>query len=361
MTPFQFDTNPLWLNLIIFGVAAAVIWVAGTRLEHYAGAIADKTGLGRAFVGLILLATATSLPELGTTVTALLRGNTSLAVHNLLGGVVMQTAILVIVDAVEGRGALTRFTPSYVLLIQGVGLILMLAAALVAMSLGGTLTLGGDGWEVPWPALLLAALFVAVVYLSYRARNSPRWRVVADDSDAPTDEAGAQSSAESAPSKGGQERRLRWLFALFGGLALVVLAGGWAVASVADVLAEQTGLGAGFIGATLVALSTSLPELSTTIAAGRKHENSLAISNIFGSNAFDVMLLGLVVVLGGSAALNAASASALFAGSLGILMTGIFLWGLLERDDRLVWRLGWDAVANLFLYVAGTYVLYLLR
>jgi cation:H+ antiporter len=86
--PFlSFQSYPLWGNAVIFLVAAALIWNAGTRLEHYANTISERTGLGQAFTGVLLLSVATSLPEVATTITAAgLLNNATLAVYNLLGG-----------------------------------------------------------------------------------------------------------------------------------------------------------------------------------------------------------------------------------------------------------------------------------
>lgn len=86
--------SPPWLNAALFPLAAVTIWHTGTRLEHYASIIARRTGLGQAFGGLLLLAVSTSLPEVATTVTAVaLLDNPTLAVHNLIGGVALQTGI----------------------------------------------------------------------------------------------------------------------------------------------------------------------------------------------------------------------------------------------------------------------------
>src|SRR5690606_38427785 len=110
---------PLAANLGIFGVGAGAIWGAGAPLEDHPDALAVRTGMGHAFTGMLLLAGATSLPELATTVTAVvLLDNPTLAVHNLVGGVAFQTMILVFADASKGRsGALTYFSPKFVLLI----------------------------------------------------------------------------------------------------------------------------------------------------------------------------------------------------------------------------------------------------
>ncbi|MBW3625765.1 MAG: hypothetical protein KY468_20410, partial [Armatimonadetes bacterium] len=98
-----FLNQPVWLNLVFFALTAGVIWASGTRLERYTDKISTLTGLGQAFGGMILLAGATSLLELATTVTSGLTGNINLAVHNLLGGDIMQTAILAFIDVAVVR------------------------------------------------------------------------------------------------------------------------------------------------------------------------------------------------------------------------------------------------------------------
>jgi cation:H+ antiporter len=83
----SFTSYPLWLNALVFLLSAGIIWWAGIRLERYAATVSEQTGLGQAFTGMLLLAVATSLPEVATTVTAIIfLNNPTLAVHNLLGG-----------------------------------------------------------------------------------------------------------------------------------------------------------------------------------------------------------------------------------------------------------------------------------
>lgn len=95
---------PLWANAVVFAIAGALIWWAGTRLERYTDEISDRTGIGQAFGGMLLLAVATSLPELVTTITAVaVLNNPTLAVHNLLGGVALQTGVLAIADATKRK------------------------------------------------------------------------------------------------------------------------------------------------------------------------------------------------------------------------------------------------------------------
>lgn len=340
------------LNLALFAVAAGAIWWAGTRLERLTDAIARRTGLGNAFAGLLLLAAATSLPEIATTVTAVVGGNVELAVHNLLGGVAFQVVVLVIADAAGRRGPLTRFAPSFGLLMQGVGVVLMLGVAIAGLALASDAQFGvlvgpiGVGLN---PILLtLPVAYLGILRLTRSAEGSPPWRPV----NAPPPE----ETDNEERRYGGSGKRLGLAFAGFAGL---VTAAGWAAATLADTMAQQTGLGSGFVGATLLAAATSLPEISTTVAAVRHGNEDLAVSNVFGSNGVDVALLALASVLAGDTFTDGAPTSAVFTAALGTVLTCLYLWGLLERSDRAVARVvGIDSVAVVALYLAGMGALY---
>lgn len=348
------ESQSVLFNALLFAGGAAAIWWAGTRLEHYADVIALRTGLGREFTGMLLLAGATSLPEVATTLTAvLLLDNPTLAVHNLLGSVAFQTVILVVADAAKGRpGALTYFSPEFVLLIEGVGLVVLLQLTLAGITAHEVSTVSSVSL---WLVVLVVA-YVIMMYLVYRYRGQPRWTPeLADDFpvEEPDEERGGVDLEE--------ERPLRRIWTLFGVMSAVVLLGGWLAAETAEVLADRTGLGDAFLGATLLAFATSLPELSTTTAAARNGRYTVAISNIFGSNAFSVSLLlvaelcyprGSVMGYGDdSLVLVAAIASA---------MTCMYLWGLMERENRTVLGVGWDSAAVVLTYAGGMVALYFL-
>lgn len=353
----RFQDYSISVNILLFVAAAGVVWFSGTKLERLASAIATRTGLGKAFVGVLLLAVATSLPEIATTATAVWIGNTSLAVHNLLGSVVFNTLVLVLVDIIVDRKALTNRAPRYVLLIEGLGVIFLLAIVLS----GGA---AGRGLEKPllvpllcigvWEILLLLA-YIAVMLMTYQGQSDPRWQPVRNDPP-------PESSEESHENRPYREWSNTLVYAAFLGASLVVLAGGWLLTQTGDALAKQTGLGASFVGFTLLAVATSLPELSTTLSAAREDDDEMAFSNIFGSSAFVVAMIAVVGLVSGTDALiQSASPSASFAAALGILVTGVYLWGLLEQRDRSVLRMGVDSVIVLLLIIAGTAVLYMLK
>lgn len=346
----------LTLNAVTFLLASAAIWWSGTTLESLADRISHRTGLGQDFTGMLLLAAATSLPEVATTVTAVaILGNASLAVHNLLGGIAMQTIILVIADGLMRRnGSLTYFTPRFSLLVQGVGLVILLQIAIAGITAEGV----PEFYSISLWLMFLLFGYLGLMYLVYHNRGQPRWTPNPAD-DVPAGEQEQRDKGESTEEQGEALARL-WL--KFGGASLIVLGGGWWATQTAEVLAEQTGLGPAFLGATLLATATSLPEVSTTIAAVRNGRHTVAISNVFGSNAFDVTLLVLAEVLYREGTiLENVESSAVFVAAVGTILTCIYLWGLMERENRTIARLGLDSVAATFVYLGAMAVLYSMR
>jgi len=340
---------PLWQNFAVVAAGAVLVWAAGTRLSNYADQISKRTRISDAFAGLILLAFSTSLPEVATTLTASLGGNPQLATSNLLGGVALQTALLAIVDAIAVRGALTYFSPNPVLLMQAVVLILLLATAVAVAALGDAFAV----WSVGAGATSLFFIYLLGLLAIARFERREPWKAV-DPPDAP----------ETPPER---QRRYagmsdRAVYVSFAAASAVILAAGWAVTEASEAIAEQTGLGATFVGATLLAMTTSLPELSTTIEAARLGAYRMAISNIFGSNAICIAMLFLADIgYRDGVILSETGASTTFAAGLSIVLTCVYLWGLLERENRSVGPLGWDSAAVLVLYIGGLGVLYNLR
>lgn len=369
MFGLNFQTQPLWLNLLIFAAGAVVIWLAGSRVSEYADAISDKTGLGSAFVGLLLLSIATGMPELGTTVAAASAGNATLALTNIFGGIAMQTAVLVIADLAVAGVALTTIVPDPVLILEGVLLTGLLGLILVAMVTGGLLP---SFWGIGlWTPLLLAAQILAL-FFSYRYQGRRAW---VPDSDFQESLEQARSTTEDedkgddeAASKIKQKRQTyrQWtllrLLLFFAAGSAVILVAGVMLAQAGDALATQTGLGQSFVGATLLATATSLPEVSTTITAVKLGNHTMAISNIFGSNANMVLQLFLAdVFYWQGPILVAVDPSVMFSAAVGIVLTVVYLVGLLEREDKTILGVGIDSAIVTVFYLASLVILYLLR
>ncbi len=350
MTLLDFGAFPLWVNLSLFVGAAVMVWVAGTRLAGYAEAVGERTHLSHAFLGMVLLGVATSLPEIATTITGSLIGNAQLVSGNLFGGVALQVAILAVVDLIAVRGALTYFTPHPVLLFQGVMLLLLLAVAIAGAALGEPLALFGIGLT---PFLLLAG-YLLTLRMSSGGDYLPRWRAI--------DEAPPSIKQPEIAEKWLEQISNRKLYTYAALAALVILAAGWLLARAGDVLAGQTGLGASFVGVALVAASTSMPELSTTLGAVRRRNHEMAVSNILGTNCLEIALFFVAdLFYRGTPILAATDRSSLFAATLGLIVTCIFLIGLLERRNRTIFGMGVDSMLVLVVYLAGLGGLYYLR
>jgi cation:H+ antiporter len=344
----------LTVNIGIFVAFAAVLWFAGKRVTSYANTIAERTGWGKAAIGAILLGGITSLPEMATVSAAAKAGNAALAVNNLLGGVAMQVAILAIADVAIRRDALSSVVGHPVVLLQGTLCILLLALVAGGVAVGETPIAGVGVWS---SAVLV--IYAGSMVLVSRAENRRAW--IPDGSgppsfllERPPHQPNVASSAEPRSTAA-----LAGYTALAG---LVIFAAGFVITRTGEAIAQQTGLGTSFVGAVFIAISTSLPEVSTTIAAVRMGQFELAFADIFGTNLLDVTLVFFAdLVYAGPPVLGEVGRFSVVAALLGIAVTAVYLAGLIERRDRVVLRMGIDSFVVLALYLGGLILLYRLR
>lgn len=336
---------PVLANVGLFVAAAVVVWFAGTRLARYADAFAEKTGIGRVAVGMMLLGSVTSLPEITIATTSTLQGTPLLSITDVLGSTALNVVILAIADASFGRGALTSIQGSSRVMLQGVLGIFVMALSIGAFVAGDVLVLGVGAWS--W--LMLSAYIVSVLLLT-RAPKDDAWKPAQPRKDRrSSDDEGEQWSMP----------RLSLLIAL---AAAGILVAGITLAQTGAALAEQSGLGLSFFGAVFLAVATSLPEVSMTIALARRRQYEMAISGIFGTNLFNVTVIVLVDALHPDGpVLPDVGRPAAVGALIGIVLTSIFLIGLIERRDRVFLRMGYDSIAVLLAYASGLVVLYIVR
>jgi len=321
---------------IIFIVSAAVITVAAMQLAKYGDVIAVRTRLGGMFIGLILLAGVTSLPELLTSINSIQHNQPNLAAGNLLGSCMFNMFLLAVLDLVHHkrrilRKAALKHALSGSLAIFLIGLVVFFNLANINLKIG---------WVGVDSLIVIAAYVVGIRLLQKNANLS----------DAPLTE---DDIPEDTPSL----RRGLLGFGL--ATAVLVLVTPYMVKSSSDI-AEITGLGATFIGSTLVAVVTSLPELVTTLAAARISADDMAIGNLFGSNMFNMFALGITDLFDLQGRFLAAIDPAfLVVGMLGLLMTGMGLIGNLARIRRRFFIVELDSMALIVMYAAGLWLLYL--
>lgn len=349
MSLSDFTSNSIWINLLLLAVAGAVVWAAGTRVTRIADEISRRTGLGKAFAGLLLLGTVTSLPEIATTATAATLGDAGLISSNLYGGIAAQTCIIAVADLVSGKQALTHRMQASVLIMQATFLALLMITAAAAWAYGERLSV----WNVGLGTVLVFAAFLACLKTSHAYEKHEAWRP-SDRSESPGDQDRA-----AALERGHSDPRLYGTFAAF---AAAIVGAGWLLTRSADALATQTGSGSSLIGATVVAMTTSLPEVSVTVSAVRIGSYSMAVSNVLGGNLFDAALIFPADILYRKGPiLRELPGETLFLLLVACVMVLIYVWGMLERRNRTVLRMGIDSVLVLLCYGVGIGGLYLLQ
>jgi cation:H+ antiporter len=346
--------QPLWIAGAIYVAAGVVVWIAGGKASRYADTISQRTGIGGAVIGMVLLGAMTSLPEIGTSATASLGGNAGMAVGNLVGSVSFQIVVLAVVDAFIGRQALTStvFSPS--ILLQAIVSILLLALA-VSGTIGGDFTVLGFGL---WPAGMVAVYIASMLFVRRQERHGA-WMPQTEERPLDEKEREREEAEPASDSAAGRGPLGTALILKTAGVAAVILVAGYVLTRSAESIAGQTGLENDFVGLTLLAAATSLPEFSTAIAAVKLGRNEMAMGDVLGGNMFNLVLIFLVDALySGPPVMEEVGLAPTFAGVLGIVLTAIYLIGMIERRDRTVFRMGYDSLLVLLGYAGGVVLLY---
>jgi cation:H+ antiporter len=340
---------PFFAIAAVFAISAVFVWMAGTRLAIYGDELSERLSLSREFIGLIFLATVTELPEIVTTATAALSGNASLVLGNLFGGITMNTAILAVIDFFVVRHALTSWPrkPNHALLAV---LLIVLLALLLAVTFVGDVAVV---LNVGLAAICLSACYPIVIALLRKFDGKDTWAPI----DLPEDSEHEVGILLNDNHLEKTSTRSLILYSIM--TSLVILITGVALAISADSIAEKSALGSSFIGITLLAAATSLPELSTTLAAARMGAYTMAISNIFGSN-----LIMLALILPSDMAyrdgpiLSQADPVAQFSIAIGIVVTAIYVVGILIRRTPTWLGAGLDSWLVMLLYLGMLISLY---
>ena len=325
----------------VFIASACAIWFAGIQLSRATDEIDSRFGLGDALGGLILLAFATNLPEIAIVSAAAVQHNFDIATGNILGGIAIQTVVLVALDGIGvPRRPLTNATTSLVQVIEGTLVIAVLAVAIGGFMLPKSVVVG----RIDPSALLIVLIWAGGLYLVWRASKSLPWK--ASGGDAP--DAGPRRRAKAR-----KPRSTGVTLGIFAGAGLVTLAAGVLVEESGSAIATQIHLSGAVFGGTVLAAATALPELSTGLAAVRVEDFELAVSDIFGGNAFLPVLFFPATLLAGQSVLGSAAKTDAFLAVLGILLTAVYIAGLVIRPKKQYLRLGPDSLLVLVLYVGG--------
>jgi cation:H+ antiporter len=327
------------LYVLAFLASAAVVVAAGIALTRSADAIAEATGLGRAWIGAVLLAGATSLPEVATDVSAVRMHAPNLAAGDLFGSSLANMLILAVIDQLSRKGSVLRSAAVENALIACLAIILNGLGALFVLTRWRTTLLGVS----PESALLL------LVYLGgTRAvyRNGVRH---------------AQTrAAEAPPQKRAADHSLKRTLAAFAGAAAVILAASPGLAWSAKNIAEISGLGNTFVGTWLLGLSTSLPEFVTSFAAVRIGALDLAVGNLFGSNSFNMVIFVVLDLASPSGSIfGGLSPAHAISGTLAVVLMGLGLASILYRAERRFFMVEPDSALMLVVYALSIWIVYM--
>lgn len=331
--------TPIAQALIPFVLASVVILASGIRLARYGDVLAEKTGLGRTWMGLIVMAAVTSLPELITGASSIVIVDVpEVAVGDALGSCMFNLLILAFLDVREPQPISARMHQGHVLA-AGFGMVQLGLAALAILGGGGVPAVAWVGVH-SIVALVIYAFATRLIFAFERSRVS----------------AVAEELAGDVRYADFTVRQAAALYTL--AAAVLVLAAAYLPAS-AESLAEVTGIEQSFVGTLFVAASTSMPEVVVSMAAARLGAIDLAAGNLFGSNLFNVAVVAVDDLLYTRGVLLAeVSPVHLVSVISALVMSAIAVIGLTYRAQRKRFRLSWDTLGIAGVYAIGTWMVW---
>lgn len=328
----------IWLQFV---ATALIIVVAGVRLARYGDVLGEKTGLGRSWIGVVLLAATTSLPELftgfgATALTAL----PDIALGDLFGSCMFNLLILSLMDAVQPEPISARAHQGHALSI-GFGLVLIGVAGIGLVADHRLPPIGWIGLYSP----VLITLYIVSMRVIFAHEHSRR----------------AREARELAQELQYEETTLQSALVQYSLAAVAVIVAALWLPQLAAELAHQTGLGEAFVGSLFVAITTSLPEIVVSLTAVRIGALDLGIANVLGSNLFNLLILGLDDVFYRQGPLMAdAGASHGISIAAIVIMNGLFLIGLTYQVMTKRFVVAWDTGTIAGVYVVAVALSYLL-
>jgi cation:H+ antiporter len=330
----------------VFLTSAAVIIYAGTKLSQYGDRIADLTGLGRLWIGVLLMAAATSLPELLTTMSASLMQAADLAAGDLFGAGMSNMLTLGLIDLLHRNKRVWQQAAYEHTLVASLAMILTGLAAFFVLLRADVEHAGvGVGSVV---LLILYVLGMRAVFRQEDVKRRQREH-----------EAVVEAAALAADVPVARRAALRRASAGFAVAALALLVGAPFLAGSAKAIAEETGVSATFIGTSLVAITTSMPELVTALAAVRLGAFDLAVGNLFGSNAFNMAAFFFAdAAFREGPLLSAVDPAHALTALWSILLMNVGLMGIMYRVEQRYLLIEPDSMVIIVGYFLGLWLLF---
>lgn len=328
----------VWIK---FFLCVVIILFAGTKLARYADAIAEKTGLGRLWIGFLFLGFVTSMPELATAVSSVaLVGLPDLALGTLFGSSAFNLVILALLDMLHrGSPLLSRASRAHILS-AGLGILLLIVTA-VSILAGEEFSGLALGW-VGLPSIIIIVLYLVGIRLMFSLERKRQL---------------AAPQAESLLYSDFSTRAAYFKFAL---AAVAIIGAGIWLSFVGDEIATTYNWSDSFVGSLFLAITTSMPELAVTIAAIRLGAIDMAIADILGANMINtakIFIADLFYTQG--SILSSVSSVHLIMATVAVVMSLIVIAGLrFPRERKTFGVISWYGPLLIGLYIFGAYALY---
>ena len=328
----------VWLQFI---ACTALILFSGSKLSVYGDIIAEKTGMGRTWIGVVLMASVTSLPELITGISSVtIFDLPNIAAGDVLGSSMFNMLIIALLDFMGGSTPLSARAHQGQVLGAGFGILLL---GFVGISLFASASLPRIGW-----ISLSSLVFLGVYLIAIRTVFLYEKRRIAEV---------VRELAEEAKYERVSKARA---YTMYGLNAVVIIAAATYLPHLGERIAELTGLGRTFVGSIFIALSTSLPEVVVTLGAFRIGAVDIALGNLFGSNLFNIGILAVDDVLyTRGPLLSHISGNHIVSVLAAISMTAIAIIGLTYQTTTKRHVFTWDSIAIVLVYMSATVILYL--
>ena len=332
----------VWLKFL---VSLVIILFAGTKLARYGDIIAKKTGLGGVWIGLLLMATATSLPELFTGISAVVWvGVPDLAMGDAFGSNLFNLVIIALLDILHRKGPLLTRIGTRRTLIGGLA-ILLIALATLSIFVSANIS----GLRLGWVSIftpLLALLYLLSMRKVFHHERSQQGQPV-----------------EEKETPRYKEISLPRAYTYYSIAALFVIAGAIWLSFVGEEITETTGWGSTFVGSLFLAAVTSAPEVVVSITALRLGAADMAVANMLGSNMFNmgIVLAGDDLFYRAGSLFADVSINHVFSGLIAILMTCVIIVGISSPSRRnILPGVSWYSIVLIVLYLSGFYILFIM-
>lgn len=328
----------VWLQFIL---CTALIVYAGTRLSQYGDIIAEKTGLGRTWIGVILLASVTSLPELMTGFSSIVVFDLpDIAVGDVLGSCMFNILIIALLDFSPRRAPVSSQTHHGQVLTAGYGILLL---GIVSFAIVAGEIIPVVGW-IGLYSLIFIIIYLGAIRMVFMYEKRRSLTLI--------------HSAAEEESRYADVSKNR-VFVMYALHALLIIAAASWLPRVGEQIAATTGLEKSFVGSLFIALSTSLPELVISFGALRIGAVDLMFGNLFGSNLFNIGILAMDDLLYTKGALlSSVSPNHLITTNAAIIMTAIAVIGLTYQTKKKFLYLAWDSVSIILVYLVTIGILF---